>query len=43
MSTRRPIVLVAGKPQEIAAPDTIDPAVLPASTGAGRTFAFFAA
>lgn len=41
MATRKPMIIVGDKLQEITAPDTIDPSVLPASSG-GRTFAFFA-
>lgn len=39
MAIRRPIVIVGGNRQEITAPDTIDPAVLPAS-GVSRPFMF---
>lgn len=40
MATRRPIIIVAGQEQEITVPDTIDPAVLPPTTGT-KTFAFY--
>lgn len=41
MATRRPLVWVNGRKQEISAPDTIDPAVLPAS--GSETFSYFVA
>lgn len=45
MATKNPLIRdsVTGLLKEITAPDTIDPAVLPASGGAGRTFAYFIA
>lgn len=41
MAIRKPLIIVGDHLIEITAPDTIDPAVLPVSTGAGRTFAYF--
>lgn len=43
MAIKNPIVLVGGTLQEIKAPDTIDPSVLPATASAGRTFSYFMA
>lgn len=42
MATRKPLTIIGDHVVEITAPDTIDPSILPASSGAGRTFAFFA-
>lgn len=40
MAVRKPLIINGGKLEEIKTPDTIDPSVLPATSG-GRTFAFF--
>lgn len=42
MATRKPLIVVGDKLQEITAPDTIDPSVLP-TLASQRTFAFFVA
>lgn len=42
MAVKKPLIINGGKLEEIKAPDTIDPAVLPA-TGISRPFVFFAA
>lgn len=44
MAVRNPVVIVGTTVQEIKAPDTIDPSVLPASSGGSDpAFAYFMA
>lgn len=43
MATRKPLAIVGDHIVEITSPDTIDPSILPASSAADPSFAYFMA
>lgn len=43
MAVRKPLVIIGDHWEEIKTPDTIDPSVLPATSAADPSFAYFMA